>query len=265
MSIKIGHATADENNKLKGGVAGDSTKLEVSSRKWYAPNPNWNVVLRPKTFNIAEKMAKTMEAAIANNKIGYDQSQRDTLYTQAKKVEFDLSKITTVCECDCSSLMNICAIAAGVKISYGDGKTAFRTKNMVKPYLATGDFIKLTGSKYLTSDKYLRRGDILISEGKHTALVLEDGEYEAKNSIRPITIDAPTSFNYEYAGQYVVIGNPGLILREGPSSSKLRIGYQINGTIFTCFGQHTKDWLFGVTEDHQLGFCRMNYLKKKIN
>ena len=249
MLIKIGHATADENNKYKGGVAGDSTKLELSSRKWYTPNPNWNVILRPKTFNIAEKMAKTMEAAIANNKIGYDQSQRDTLYTQAKKAKFDLSKITVACECDCSALINVCAIAAGVGISYGDGKTAYRTKNMVAPFIATGDFIKLTDSKYLTSDKYLRRGDILVSEGKHTAMVLEDGEYESKNPTKPITLETPLSFNPEYTGQYTVIGDPGLILREAPASSSLKIGYQLNGTTFTCFGQHTKDWLFGVTEE----------------
>ena len=78
MAIKIGHASIDERGKINGGTAGDSTGGEVCVRGWY--NANWNVVLRPKTEAVAEKSAKACKAACANNKVGYDQYQRNTLH-----------------------------------------------------------------------------------------------------------------------------------------------------------------------------------------
>lgn len=177
MSIKIGHATIDENGKATGGAAGDQNGKEVLTRQWY--KGNWHTVLRPKSATLAEKSAKACEAACANNKIGYDQSGRNTLHKQAKAVNFDLSKITTACECDCSSLMHVCAIAGGANLTYGSN--AFRTATMVNELVATGDYEKLTDNKYLTSDAYLKRGDILVKTG-HTVMALENGANVAKTT-----------------------------------------------------------------------------------
>ena len=171
MSIKIGHASKDENNKYSNGKSGDQTGKEVCIRTWYAAG--WNVVLRPKNKTLAEKSASACEKACANSNIGYDQNQRNTLYKYAKAVNFDLSKITDKCECDCSSLMHICAISGGAKLSYG--ANGFFTGNMVNGFVKSGDYEKLTESKYLTSDKLLMRGDILVRESGHTAMVLENG------------------------------------------------------------------------------------------
>ena len=82
---------------------------------WY--NKPWTSVIRPKDSAAAEKIAKAMEQACANDKIGYDQYQRTTLYAQAKANNWDLSKITTACECDCSSLVAVCVNAAGISVS----------------------------------------------------------------------------------------------------------------------------------------------------
>ena len=171
MAVKIGHASIDERGKINGGTAGDSTGGEVCTRGWY--NGNWNVVLRPKNATIAEKSAKACEAACANNKVGYDQYQRNTLYTQAKAKNWDISKITTACECDCSSLMHLCAMIGGAKLTYGSNGLC--TFNMVKAFVDSGDYEKLTANKHLTSDKYLKRGDILVRESGHTAMVLVNG------------------------------------------------------------------------------------------
>lgn len=171
MAVKIGHASIDERGKINGGTAGDSTGGEVCTRGWY--NGNWNVLLRPKNATIAEKSAKACESACANNKVGYDQYQRNTLYTQAKANGWDISKITTACECDCSSLMHLCAMIGGANLSYGSNGLC--TFNMVKAFVDSGDYEKLTSSKYLTSDKYLKRGDILVRESGHTAMVLGNG------------------------------------------------------------------------------------------
>ncbi|MDL2301471.1 peptidoglycan-binding protein [Lachnospiraceae bacterium OttesenSCG-928-D06] len=179
MAIKIGHASKDENGKIAGGVSGDQTGKEVCTRTWY--NYNWNYVLRCKNSSKAELIASACEKACLNNKIGYDQNQRTTLYTQACKVNHDLSKITTPCECDCSSLACECAIASGISVAYN-----LTTSTMKAGFSKTGMFDVLTESKYLTTDTYLKRGDILVRPGYHTVIVLETGV----NAISPSNKDS---------------------------------------------------------------------------
>ncbi len=175
MAIKIGHASADERYKASGGEAGDQTGGEVCVRSWYS-SP-WDTVMRPKSAVIAEKSAKACEAACANNNIGYDQSQRNTLYNYAKAACFDLNEITDKCECDCSSLMHVCAVVGGANLKYGiNGHTTWTLASALE---ASGDYEKLTDAKYLTSDRYLKRGDILINTDAHTAMALENGAGEA--------------------------------------------------------------------------------------
>lgn len=174
MAVKIGHASIDERGKARGGAAGDQTGKEVCLRDWY--DKNWVSVLRPKNEKEAEKMAKAMEQACANDHIGYDQSQRTTCFVEAKKVGFDLSKIKTKCETDCSALIAVCANAAGIPVS----KDIY-TGNEDSALVRTKKFEKLTDKKYLTSDKYLKRGDVLRSNG-HTAIVLSDGSEVKKTT-----------------------------------------------------------------------------------
>ena len=180
MAIKIGHASSDERGKSNGGISGDQTKGEVCIRSWYS-SP-WDIVLRCTDSTKAELMAKACEKGCANNKIGYDQVQRNTLNTYAKKVNYDLSKIKTACECDCSSFMTVCAQAAGITIPYTSGNAPY-TGNMKAKFTSTGYFKVLTDKKYLTMDKYLKRGDILIRSSGHTAMVLENGSAVPKTSI----------------------------------------------------------------------------------
>ena len=181
MSVRIGHASIDENGKATGGAAGDQNGREVLIRDWY--NKPWNVLLRPVRSELAEKSARMCEAACANENIGYDQYGRNTLHTKAKAVGFDLSKIAEACECDCSSLMHVCAIAGGAALTYGaNGHT---TRTMVREFTASGDYIKLTGSEYLTSSKLLQRGDILVKEGSHTVMVLDNGAEAAPEADSP--------------------------------------------------------------------------------
>lgn len=171
MSVIIGHASIDENGKAAGGKGGDQTGKEVVSRSWYGGG--WNVLLRPARVALAERSAKACEAACANQNIGYDQGGRNTLYQKAKAADFRLQDIDTACECDCSSLVHVCAIAGGANLTYGsNGHT---TRTMVREFINSGDYVKLTDSKYLISDKYLMRGDILVKEGSHTAMVLTNG------------------------------------------------------------------------------------------
>ena len=179
MAIKIGHASIDENKKSKGGSAGDQTAKEVCTRSWY--NGGWQFMLRPTSSTLAEKSALACEKGCANSNIGYDQNQRNTLNTQAKKVNYDLSKITTKCETDCSAFMTVCAISGGADIEYGGN--APTTSTMKIRFANSGDYTILTDSKYLTSDKYLKRGDILVKAGSHTVMVLENGSGVTSGSL----------------------------------------------------------------------------------
>ena len=183
MAVKIGHASLDENGKISGGAVGDQTGREVCTRNWYSYG--WNKVIRAKDTGIAEKIAKAMEQACANDNIGYDQSQRTTLYVQAKAKNWDLSKITTKCECDCSSLVAVCVNASGITVS----KDIY-TGNEANALKSTGKFTILTASKYLNADTYLKRGDILLKEGTHTAVVLSDGSEVAVNTAEPTLSNA---------------------------------------------------------------------------
>lgn len=166
--VKIGQASRDERGKYSGGMAGDQDGKEVAIREWY--NRPWNKVLRAKNPAVAEKIALAMEKACKNDYIGYDQSQRTTLYSLCKANGWKIEDIKTRCETDCSALVAVCVNSAGIEIS-GD----IYTGNEATTLLRTKEFELLTDSKYLISDEYLKRGDILLYEFHHTAIALENG------------------------------------------------------------------------------------------
>ena len=188
--VRIGHASIDERGKISGGLAGDQNSKEVCTRDWYSKP--WTVLLRPKDAQIAEKSAQECEAGCANNNIGYNQQSRNTAHIQAQLVGYDLSKIKAPCATDCSAFMTLCAIAAGVnELEYqGNAPT---TSTMSDAFVKSGKYEKLTDSKYLTSDKYLKRGDILVKPGSHTVMVLSDGDGITKT-------EEPTALSYPCYG-----------------------------------------------------------------
>lgn len=171
MAVRIGHASIDENGKATGGAAGDQTGKEVCIRNWY--NGGWGFVARAKDPAVAEKIAAACEEVCNNPNVGYDQSGRNTLMTEARLVDFIMSKITNACECDCSSLVSVCVRAAlGGDFYSGNAPTTSSLKSVLS---GTGAFDILTDSKYLTSCKHLRRGDIPVKPASHTVIVLDDG------------------------------------------------------------------------------------------
>lgn len=179
MAVKVGSARHDENDKLRGGKAGDQTGEEVSTQKWYLHKKGW-VVIRPKVDTVREKIAKDMEYACENPNIGYDQSQNQTLYTEAKKYGFNCSKVTKPCETDCSRLVRVCLAYAGIHVP------TFYTGNEVDTLKATGQFDILTSPKYTESSDYLLRGDILCTKTTgHTVVVLTDGAKAASQKTVP--------------------------------------------------------------------------------
>jgi hypothetical protein len=169
---KIGHASISENNS-KYGNAGDSTLKEVCTVGNYnISRIQPYIVLHPNTEELAIKSALACKAGCSNNNIGYSQSTRNSLYNLAKANNYDLS-IVGPCNTDCSAFMTVCAIAGGANITYGsNGPT---TSTMKAKFKQSGDYTVYTSEEYTNSADLLKRGDILVKEGYHTIMVLENG------------------------------------------------------------------------------------------
>ena len=178
--VIIGSARIDENGHASGGQAGDQNGKEVSTQQYYLHEKGWNV-LRAKEPQVREAIAQNMTWACANNNIGYDQGQNQTLYQTAKPVGFNCSLVGTPCETDCARLVRVCVLYAGVQVS------DFYTGNEKEALLAT-DAFDLVNVKL---PEELLRGDILVTKTKgHTVVVLTNGE----NAQPKQPISTPTEY-----------------------------------------------------------------------
>ena len=168
--VRITHASIDENGHAKNGKAGDQTGKEVCTRDWYSKP--WDCVIRFTHEEMRDKVARCMERAAANDHIGYDQNQRNTLFLEAKKYGYDPGRVTIDVETDCSALVALACIYAGVKESYMyNAGNSCTTRNLRKRLEAT-KLVQIFESKdYTTRSDKLIRGDILLSEGHHVATV----------------------------------------------------------------------------------------------
>lgn len=166
----ISNSGHDERGKYMGGTAGDQTGEEWKLKAWY--NRPWSVVLR---YNGDERFGYLMAclscAAAINNKVGYDQGQRPTYWTQLSGVKYDPSAITVPCEEDCTAGVTANAKACGYILgieSLQKLSISIYSGNMKSLFVKAG-FTALTESKYLTSTKHLKPGDVLLYEGHHAA------------------------------------------------------------------------------------------------
>ena len=172
MAVIIGSARQDERGKAYGGQAGNQSGKEVSTQNWYLHSKGWRV-LRAKDAGVGQRLALAMRAACDNKNIGYNQWRRNTLYDAAAIWGFDISRVNTPVETDCSALVRTCiAYAAGITTL----PSSLRTGNMCSLILATGQFEELSGKEYTTKSDYLKAGDILCTKTSgHTVIVLTDG------------------------------------------------------------------------------------------
>ena len=183
MISNCGH---DERGKLKGGKAGDQTGIEWYIRSWY--NGGWKCVIRfPE--NIRECIATNAEKAARNNLVGYDQNQRTTYYSHLKASNWDASKISVACEADCSAGVSANIIAAGYILNINTLKNFNKnnTTNSLRAACKAVGATILTDSEYLTSDKYLLRGDIILKDGSHVTTNLTNGTILSTNINKPFT------------------------------------------------------------------------------
>ena len=166
----ISNSGSDENGNLKGGKAGDQSKKEWYLRKWYA-RP-WTCVLRFPDIIVGTLIAQLGIDAALNDRIGYDQGQRDSFWKEVRKVGYLPAKIVTACEEDCTAGVNGIVHCAAYLLEVPALKkipeTGVRSGNMRRLFKAAG-FKVLTDPKYLKSGDYLLPGDILLYDNHHGA------------------------------------------------------------------------------------------------
>lgn len=217
MAVMIGHASSDSRGQYHGDIAGNQNGRELCIRTWY--NRPWDTVLRPINATIAEKIAVAMEQACRNHNIGYDQWQRTTLFTEAQKVGFDLSKIYAPCECDCSSLVAVCVNAAGIPIS----KDIY-TGNEAYALLGTHQFNSIKTATYTKSSDYLKRGDILLNTRSHTAIVLSNGAKAIAPSTPVTDVSNYQTVRFGDNGAWVLLAQNLLTVRGYPCTLDSQFG-----------------------------------------
>lgn len=240
-TVYVGSARSDENGKAHGGKAGDQKNgREVSAQAWYRHSKGWDVI-RARDPAKAAIIGDAMRAACDNDNIGYDQYERYDLFKEARKVGFDLSRVAVPTECDCSELVRACCAAAGIMDLPTSG---FRTGNMVKNLLATGEFVQLKGSKYEDKPDYLGKGDILVTKTSgHTVVVLNNGDkYEGSVEEKPLVFGVD-------------------VLKKGDEGEAVRLmqtyleklGYDLGSSgIDGDFGSKTETALKAFQRDHDL-------------
>lgn len=222
MEILIGSARIDERGKASGGKRGDQKqtttggidyKGEVAIQKFYKASKGW-YILRPKTIELANRMAVGMATACNNKNIGYSQSDRYAVIKQGVET-------TQPCNADCSSLVRAVIIFACGK-DVGDFNTSSEPTVLEK----SGLFQKRIPFTNLNNTP-VYDGDVLVTKTKgHTVIVVAGNPrkeaaaakteyYPAFNSasivlgLKSIGVDSSKAFRAKIAAANGIVGYSG--------------------------------------------------------
>lgn len=238
----ISNSGSDENGAYHGGKAGDQNGKEWRLRSWY--NRPWSCVLRWPDMDVGTLIAQLGIDAALNDRIGYDQYQRDSFWKEVRKVGYLPAKIKTACEEDCTAGVNGLVHCAGYLLDIdalkGIKETGIRSSNMRKAFTAAG-FRALTESKYLKSGDYLLPGDILLYENHHAATNVTVGKKERSGYDYHDVIDHPEDYKpapepvpEKYA--HVLVTGGSVNIRSGPGVDKKDIGTAHKGDLLVYQG-----------------------------
>lgn len=170
--VTLAHARSNENGEARGGQPGDqkqnsdNTRGELLFEDWYVSGKKWDCVLRATNKTTRQLIADDAIKGVRNKDIGYGQDNRYTLYDASRGYGFDCGMVDKPVECDCSTFMTVCANYAGIAIPRDTS-----THNMKARYTITKAFKALESNKYTLSPDDLKKGDILLRTGYHTATV----------------------------------------------------------------------------------------------
>ena len=171
--MKLVHSSISENGNSGWdgkSKSGDQTGKEVCVRSWYSKP--WDIMLRYPDISIGAKASEAAVKLANSNLVGYDQSERNTLYKALKEVNFDVDayvKTGKKTESDCSSFVYAVFSCFVPCMRYDDNAPVTDTmRNLYKKW----GFDIFTGSEYLNGNNLIN-GDILLKEGVHTVIVTD--------------------------------------------------------------------------------------------
>ena len=136
-----------------------------------------------------------------NDCIGYDQYTRGTFLNEVSKVDYNIEKLTTNCNTDCSAFVCTILKIVGHQLDIDELKNIpLDDTRAMENDLTKAGFKAYKESKYLTSPDELQPGDILLNTIHHTEIFVGDGSAEW----RPAEIDDITvnldEINFNFAG-----------------------------------------------------------------
>lgn len=171
--MKLVHASMSENSNAGWdgkAQAGDQTGKECCIVPFY--KSPWNIVLRYPDAVIRKRIAQTACKLAKSRLVGYDQSERNTLYQRLKYDGFDVEYFINrkfLVETDCSAFVYACC-ATHIPTMRQDGNAP--TTYTMRTFYSRWGFTVLTDPEMLDG-KNLVVGDILVNENAHTAIVCE--------------------------------------------------------------------------------------------
>lgn len=137
----------------------------------------------------------------------------DITESLAVKYNYNLSKVNVDVEADCSALVRVCCLYAGIQV--GDFNTASELETLRK----TGQFEILKDDRHCKGSTYLKRGDILVTRTKgHTVVVLDNGSGVTDTK-------AQTSTGAYVVGQVYTTQVDDLSVRTGPGTNNPEKSY----------------------------------------
>lgn len=279
----ISNSGHDERGKYSGGQAGDQTGTEWAVIPWY--NRPWNLIARHPDAAVQVTIAELAKEAAENNNIGYDQSQRGTFWTALAKSGYRPKNIKVKCEGDCSA--GVLAICKATGYLVGDSKLKAINQNgttyTMRQILTQAGFKVYTDLKYLTSDKYLMPGDILLNEKHHTAinltrgaLVPADGQASGSSaktqsdgcSDQNQALQTAKHYSKSLSGTYQVVtsgSDLNIRVKSGTAKDCTIVGSLKNGAKISFWGYYnlvgSVKW-FLVQSGNVKGFVSSQWLKK---
>ena len=173
--MKLVHASISEtggsgwDGKAK---VGDQTSKEVCVRSWYSKP--WDFALRYPDDEIRLKVSAAAVKLANSNLVGYDQSERNTLYKALKSCNWDIDayiKSGKKTETDCSAFVHAvyCCFVPSMRSNVNAPVTAI----MRNKYKDWGFSVLTKENVNLTSGVGLTNGDIVVKENSHTAMVTD--------------------------------------------------------------------------------------------
>lgn len=168
MMVIFGSARSDFGSPQKG----DQSGKEVSTQNFYLPSCGYWLGFKAKNNLLGVKIARQMLDACGNNNIGYSQPYRLTA-RQAYCRYGSIKGIKELCTCDCSSLVNLCCLAAGISLPN------FNTASEPQVLRSSGlfDEVKVTKPEHCTT------GMILVTPTKgHTVIVVTGLETKTEST-----------------------------------------------------------------------------------